>query len=794
MFRNYFKTAIRNLSRNKIYSFINITGLSLGLACAMLIILYVKDEISYDRFHANVNNIYRVIEGSNDAAANGRKMGITGFVQGPKFSAKIPEIKSFVRVQRGYEDIKIGNDIKGQPVLRADTNFLSIFSFPLLSGNPKTALTEPNGVVLSEDAAKQQFGTIEALGKTIQLKKNNKLVPYIMSGISKRCPENSSIKFDILLPFKEPTGVQSQPMSWFNFFLTTYVVLTPGAKIQKVEEKMQKIYVEDARSMIATFEKQFNTKDPTQYLLQPFTDLHLNKQVSQEALSNASDPIFSYVLSGIALFILFIACINFINLTVARSLKRTKEIGIRKVVGGDRKKLILQFLGESFVLCFAAFAFAIMIVQVLLPLFNSISNKALSLEYLLDLKLIGTYITLFIVTSLLAGFYPALVLSGFNPVDTLYGRAIRFGKNYLQKTLVIIQFTLASFLIMGTFIIFSQFNFLTTQKLGYDDNNLVLVEKTGLTRNEAGLFKSELKKNSSILDVAVKDEGYSFNEVKVNGDVGMGAANMTIDEAFLPLLKVPLVKGRNFSTVFPTDSSNAVIVNETFVKKAGWKDPIGQQVNFGDGPKYSVIGVVKDYHFDPLSKEIDPEIFSMRMQNEYGMAFIKIRTNTETASLNFIGETFKKLFPLEPYSYTFKADESKKSYDAEGRWKQIILYGAILTIFISCIGLFGLTVLSTEKRTKEIGIRKVLGASVRRVVTSLSKDFLKLVVISLIISIPASWFVANKWLENYPYRITLSWGLFASAGMLVILVALITVSFQSINAALANPVKSLRAE
>ncbi len=795
MIKNYFKTAFRNLLRNKVYSFINIAGLSLGLASAMLIILYLKDEVSYDRFHTNVNSIFRIVVGQTGPDGDkGRKMGITGFFQGPKFTAKIPEIKTFVRMRGGYEDMKTGTDIKGQQLLFADSNFLSVFSFPLLSGNPRTALLQPNSIVLSEDLAKRQFGSDEALGKIVLLKNNDHFVPYTVTGVTKRCPQNSSIKFDVLLPFKEPVEAAQQNENWFSFFLTTYVVLTPHTDIKTVEAKMTKVYNEDAKEIIKTMEKQYKVTDKTTYLLQPFIHMHLGKDVSQEDIANASDPMFSYILSGIAFFILFIACINFVNLTVARSLKRAKEIGIRKVAGSGRKQLIIQFLGESFVLCFAAFVFAIVIVQAVLPLFNSLSNKALALSYLLDVKLIAGYLALFIITGLLAGFYPALVLSGYNPVQTLYGRFTLTGKNYLQKSLVVLQFTLASFLIIATITISSQFNFLTTEKLGYDDSNLVLVNKSGLTRDEAGLLKAELIKSPDIRGVAAKDEGYSFNPAKINGDLEIGAANVTIDESYLPLLKIPIIKGRNFSTAFPSDSSHSLIVNETFVKKAGWKDPIGQQISFGDNAKYAVIGVVKDYHFQSLSQEIVPEMFGMRVQNDYGMVYIKIKPGSESASLKYIEKTFKKLFPLSSYTYIFKDQENLEYYETESKWKQIILFGAILTIFISCIGLLGLSVSSAEKRTKEIGIRKVLGASVSAVVSILSVDFLKLVIIALLLSIPVAWLAANKWLESYPYRITLSWWRFTMAGLLVIFIALATISFQAIQAAIANPVKNLRTE
>ncbi|HVZ95552.1 MAG TPA: ABC transporter permease, partial [Chitinophagaceae bacterium] len=358
------------------------------------------------------------------------------------------------------------------------------------------------------------------------------------------------------------------------------------------------------------------------------------------------------------------------------------------------------------------------------------------------------------------------------------------------------QFALASFLIIATFTIYRQFNFLTNEKLGYDDSDLVIVHNGFKTHDAAQLFKHELLNDPDIINVAPRNGGQWGTVAKLSNDTTIQFDYETVDEAYLPTLKIPLIQGRNFSPDFPSDSSNSVLVNESFARKAGWKDPVGQVLNFwyDNQKKYTVIGVVKDYHYQPLNQEIGPQVFTMKKNNNYGMVYIKIKPNTAAASLRVIQTTFKKLFPLSPYSYTFKNEENLKSYEAEAKWKQIMLFGAILTIFISCIGLFGLSVLSAEKRVKEIGIRKVLGASVNRVVTLLSKDFLKLVFISLIIAVPAAWLAANKWLENYPYRISLSWWLFVSAGILVILIAVITVSFQAIKAAIANPVKSLRTE
>jgi putative ABC transport system permease protein len=796
MIKNYFKTAWRNLKRNKIYSFINIAGLSLGLACAMLIMLYVKDEVSFDRFHKNVNNIYRVVSKSEQHGQE-EEINTSGLLPGPRFTQNVPGIESFVRVQDAVEDIKKGAEVESQSLFYVDSSFFSIFTFPLLSGNPKTCLMEPHSIVLSQDAAKKYFATTDAVGKVLMVKEDTTFVPYKVTAVAKRCPQNSSLQFDVLLPFKESVEDATNTANWFSSFLTTYVVLNDKANLQTVENQMQDFFIKDATPTYEALAKKFGFTDAklgTTYFLQPFVDMHLSTDLP--ANDAASNPIYSYLLSGIALFVLLIACINFVNLSAARSVRRSKEVGIRKVIGGNRKQLIVQFLGESFLLSTIAFLLAIFLVQLLLPLFNNLANKALSLSYLFDAKLVAAYIILYLITGFLAGFYPALVLSGYDPVQTLYGRFKIAGKNYLQKSLVILQFTLASFLIIATFIIYSQFTFLTKTNLGYDDNNLVIVKKNRIKHSDAAVFKSELIKNPNIVGISAKNGGYAQFVARNAIDSLIQFAYETVDENYLPLLKIPLVAGRNFSTAFPADSTQSVIVNESFVKTAQWKNPIGETLKFSfdNNKMYRVIGVVKDYHFASLNEKIKPQLFTMKNSNLYGTYYIKIKPRSATSSLQWIQKTFSKFYPMSPYSYTFKIDDNLKQYAGVEKWKQIILFGALLTIFISCIGLFGLSVLSAEKRTKEIGIRKVLGASVRSIVTTLSADFLKLVFIAMVIAIPLAWMAANKWLENYPYRITLNWTLFATGSILVILIALATVSFQAIKAAIANPVKSLRTE
>jgi len=799
MIKNYFIIAWRNLLKNKTFSLINIAGLSIGLACTMLILLYVKDEISFDKFHKNVNNIYRIVSKSKHGSVD-YKNSHTGFLQGPQFAKNVPGIESFVRIESGAEDIKTGTEIQSQELLRVDPGFFSVFSFPLLNGSAATCLSEPNSIVMSEDFAKKHFGTSDAVGKIVMLKDENQFVPFKVTAVAKRCPQNSSIKFEVLLPFKESEAEAQNKDNWYNFFLNTFVVLNPKANLPAVEKQMQTFYLQEASETFKEMIKKYSSgadESMGTYFLQSFTDMHLSTELpAQNGLVNASNPIYSYILSGIALFILLIACINFVNLTIARSLKRTKEIGIRKVIGADRKRLVIQFLGESFLLCLVSFSMALLIVQLILPVFNNLANKALSFSYLFDIKLIAGYVILFVLTALLAGFYPALVLSNYKPIETLYNRINLPGKNYLQKSLVVLQFALASFLIISTFTIYRQFNFLTKTDLGYDDTNIVEVNKWQMNHTEAAYFKAELLKNPSIVDVAPKNLGQWMTSAKLFNDSTISFNYETIDESYIPALKIPLIAGRNFSGSYPSDVTNSILVNESFVKKAGWKNPVGETVNFfyNNNEIFKVVGVVKDYHYQALNQKIGPQLFTMKNGNLYGTFNIKIKPGTATKSLKFIQMTFNQTFPLSPWSYIFKDDQRIKDYESEAKWKQIIFFSALLTIFISCIGLFGLSVLSAERRTKEIGVRKVLGASVSSIVNALSIDFLKLVLMALIIAIPLAWMAANKWLQNYPYRITPDWWLFVLASLLVILVALATVITQAVKAAVANPVRSLRTE
>ena len=797
MFRHYLKVAWRGFKRASVFSFINITGLTIGLTCSMLILLFVKDELSFDKFHEHGHQIYRVVsqstfKGESKISSN------TGLLEGPRFAAHVPGIKSFVRIEYDGTDFKKGTEVQSMNFFRADSNFFVFFSFPLIAGNPATCLKDPYSIVLSKTEAIRQFGSTDILGKTVLLKEDTTFKPYTVTAVAKDCPQNSSIRFNALSPIKVSAADEANPQNWFSSFLNTFVMLDDHANLGQVERQMKNYYFKDAsvtfKSLLQQYGLSASEASMEDYRLQPIAAMHLDKAISSgNGISATSNPVYSYILSGIALFILLIACINFINLTIARSLKRAKEIGIRKVVGSNKKQLIIQFMGESIILCMMSFCLALLLTELLLPLFNTLANKSLSLSYLLDAGLIAALAGLFALTSFIAGFYPALVLTRFEPTKILYNRFDVQGKNYLQKSLVVVQFTIASFFVILTFVVYQQFKFLTSADLGYDDNNLVLIEQYN-AQPKGAIFQKMLSENPAIKEVAAKNGGLHSTLAKTSGGAVINFLSDMITPNFLDELKIPILTGRNFSPTNPTDSIDKILVNEAFVKEAGWTAPLGQKITITpeDNKVVEVIGVVKNYHYGSMNEPINPQVFRWQDINKLNAFYIKIQPGMSSAALNHIKTTYQALFPLSPYSYNFVQQSNKMQYSDIAKWRQILLFGGLVTIIISFMGLFGLSVLSSERRRKEIGIRKVYGASVGGIIRLLTTDYLKLVLLSLIIAAPITYMAAHKFLETMLYRIPLSVRLFIIPDLLVILLAFLTIYLQTRQSATVNPVKSLK--
>lgn len=794
MVRNYLKSAFRSLKRNKLFSIINISGLSLGLACYLLILLYTKDELSYDRFYERADQIYQLTCNRIEKDGADEKFGIAAMVQGPAFKREVPEIEQFVRVNPKNLILKIGNSSFNESITWVDPDFFTLFSFPLKSGQPGQVLTDDHAMVVTEETATKYFGTADAVGKTIQAEIDGKFEAFTITGIAKRAPENSSIKFNVLLPFSYLEKVNpDNGWGWVSY--PTYFLLHPGADPKAVSKKMQRVYQTQAKSEIdlnhlAGYDNRFI------WGLEPMTKMHLNTEF--KGVPDASNPIYAYILTAIGIFILAIACINFINLSLAQSLKRGKEIGVRKVIGGLRIQLIRQFLGETFFVCFIAFMLALLLTQLALPTFNELANKKLSLGYLIDGQLLAGFAMLYLFTGFLAGSYPALVFSGLNPMDTLYNRGSYTGKNFLSKALVTVQFVLAIILIISTFFLNAQFNYLTKAELGYQERNLIEFDfpKAIMNKGLMDVMKNQLSALQGIEDVAYRNVGH-FGGKTVANQKEITATYTRIDGRYLPTMGISIVKGRNFSQDFSSDSVTSVIINETFAKQVGWKDPVGQTVDFMNLPdwgnrKVHVIGVVRDFHDESLKETIKPQIFTMDARLPLGHFLVRTYPGNIPQKIKSVETVFHRFMPDRPFSYAFREDLNKTSYHAELKWKQMITISTGLTIFISCIGLFGLAVLSTERRRKEIGIRKVMGASIGQIVVLAARGFVILVMISFVIAVPFAWYAVNRWLQNFAYRIELSWWIFAAAGALTLVIAIATVSFQALKAALTDPVKALQ--
>jgi putative ABC transport system permease protein len=792
MWKNYIKIGWRSLVRSKVFSLINIGGLALGLTCCILILLYVKDESTFDRFQENGKDLFR-IKVTMTSSEDEMTIASTNSIHGPSFKAGIPEIRDVIRTQNQPFVIKKGEDFLSANVLFADPVFFEVFSLPLLHGDPKTVLSDIGSIVLTEEMAENYFGTKDAVGKVVELKVNDQFVPFTVSGVVKTIPQNSTLQFDSMISFEWQVENGWTNEEWLGFYMNTFVFLNPGADPAQVGPKMDRIFEINAAKQLAD-SPGFHQK--VSFSLQPFMDIHLDNGMDNDrnGITRTSNPMYSYILGGIGLFILIIACINFVNLAVARSLSRAKEIGIRKVIGGQRKQLIIQFLTESFLLTFFAFMAAFLLTQAALPTFNVLSNKELSLSYLLDTNLVLVFAGLFVMTGLVAGFYPALVISGFSPTKSLYKRDKLMQQNLLTKGLVVFQFTLSICLVVGTILIFSQFNFLTTLDLGYNDKQVMKL--SGMRGNLAGLdaIKQELSGMSEIVSVAGYNGNYNGTIAKVaNETVDFGYIG--VDDDFLKTLEIQLVEGRNFSQEFATDPEESILVNEAFLRKVGWTEGVGKEVDFEwKNKKMKVIGVVKDYHFASLKEEIAPLVLTQDPKYGLQTLFIKLNEGNTAETVKKIEAVFRKHVPFMPFDYSFEEENNLKRYEREARWKQMITVGAMLSIFVSCIGLFGLAAFNAESRTKEVGVRKVMGASVSSIVTLLSTDFVKLILVAVVIAVPISYYGGTVWLKEFAYQIRIEWWFFAVAGILGIGIAILTVGIEAFKAAVRNPVETLKNE
>ncbi len=790
MIKNYFKVAWRNLLRNKVHSFINIAGLSVGLACSLMILLWVQNERSIDAFHKNSDQLFRVY---GKIYSNHKLSGTydTPGVLSDEIKRRFPEVEyatgmgfgetSVFRV--GDKSIKIyGNS--------AGADYFKMFSYPLLQGTPQTALSSPHSIAISRKMAEQFFGSPEnAIGKNI-LYQNSK--NFTVTAVFENLPKNVSESFDFLTNWEAFLTNNSWARDMGNIGPATYIMLRKDANAASVDKRMRSFY---------DLYYHTNRKTNSYYIdlaLQPYAETYLNSNLEQ-GKPDGGRVEYVRIFSIIAVFILLIACINFMNLTTARSVKRAREIGVRKVVGALRSSLIGQFISESLLITTLAVTVSLVLLVALLPVFNQVTQKQIELpfgQWAFWLQLLA--ITL--ITGLVSGSYPALFLSSFNPVKVLKGTLkLESGTTIFRKGLVVFQFVLSITLITGTIIISRQMSYVQSKNLGYNKDNLIQVTMEGDLQSKYSLFKTELLNTPAIQSVSRVSESPtdSYGSTAAVYWTGKDTTQTTmftqvgVGYDYLKTMKMELVAGREFSKDFPSDTAN-YIINESALKVTGYKDPIGQPFALFR-TRGKIIGVVKDFHFHSMHTAIGPMIFKYG-ENMPGDILIRTQPGKTREAVQLIENLCKQLNPAFPPTYSFIDEQYQKLYQNEQIVNKLSDAFAFLAIFISCLGLLGLAMFTAEQRLKEIGIRKVLGASVRSLFGLLSQEFLVLVIIALLIATPVAFYAMNKWLQSFAYRTPVQWWVFAISGGLIMLIALATVSFQAIKAALVNPIKSLRSE
>ena len=800
MLQNYLKTALRILRRQKIYSFINITGLSLSLACCVLIALYIHFELSYDGFHDKADNIYRIIEIETESGKN-RYSAATPAPLAPTLSQEFPEIVRVVRIfhPSWIEKWRISHDERSffeEGVFFADPSILEVFSFPLIQSQQEDALQEPQSMIITKEMAQKYFGNSNPVGRVLSVHGDQ----IKITGIAQDVPHNSHFRFKFLVSFAalESPGfrnvVYDMLNNWRSHNFYSYLMLREGASSAELQEKL-----------VPFLERHFNQKiSDFDLYLQPLKDVHLHsKNISYEMTDTNSDIAYVYIFSAIALFVLIIACINYMNLATARAAKRAKEVGTRKIVGASRAQLIQQFLGESVVLLFMAIMIAFILVSLALPVLNSLAGSQFTVDSKNLLFILGLLLGASLILGSAAGIYPALFLSTFQPVNTLSGK-IHPGvkKVHFRKTLVVIQFAISISLIIATLAGRSQLKYCLSRNLGFDKENVISIPVRDVsTILEFESIKASLLQNPEILKVACSDslpgKAIGTRGFLSEGNTWAPRYSLFVDHDFIPTMGMDIKEGRNFSREFSTDVEDAYIINEAAAEEFGWDSALGKRLFWrGDrNKKGEVIGVVKNFHFKSFHQKIEPIILHM-LPERSGFSYISVRIRTQNMLnlLTGIKKSWEKFSPGVPFEFFFMDAHMNRLYDTEMRLGRVSGIFTFLSVIIACLGVFGLATFLTQQRTKEIGIRKVLGATASSIVVLLSKEFIMLVVISNIIAWPVAYFAVQKWLQNFAYRIDLTIGTFLLASFLALLITLFSVGYQSVRASIISPAGALRYE
>jgi len=807
MFINHLKIAFRNLRKYKGYSFINIFGLAVGLACCIIILLFIQNELSYDKFNKNYDRVYRVrlsaVIGNNELES-----ATSCAPCGPTFTREIPEVENYTRIRNyGFPVIRYNDKaFSEEKFYSVDPSFFDVFTAHFIEGNPGTALKEPNTVVITESIAKKYFGKEDPMGKILNADKRR---DYLITGVIKDFPVNSSMHIDFLASLY--TYPVQNDQSWLNNNYFTFILVREGTNLTELDHKIfniskNHIGPELQKAIGISYDQMLAGGSKYNYVLQPLSEIHLKSHLDHEIEPN-SDIIYTYIFSIIAFAILIIACINFTNLSTARSSSRAKEVGIRKTLGSNQALLIRQFLTETILMSFIAMLFALLLVELLLPTFNFIANKQLTLQIFSNYYSIPLVILFVLLVGIVAGSYPAFVLSSLMPVKVLRARLQKSSnKSLLRNFLVILQFSISIILIAGTFIVESQLDYMQNKKLGFNRNQILIVKKTDDIGKYIKSFINDITQISTITSVSNSTtipgdrfDDTAFKREGANADEVHDMKVLFTDYNFINTYQIKMKEGRFFSRDFVSDTM-AVVMNEEAVRSTGLKNPVGKNfLKVGDTPEtsiiFKIIGVADNFNFESLHHKIEPLVIGLFKPNDFGK-FVSVRFAPENAksTIESISSIWHKYAGNQAFEYSFFNDDFAKLYASEQRTAQLFSIFSILAIFIACLGLLGLAAYTAEQRTKEIGIRKVLGATVSEIIIMLTKEFTKWVLIANLIAWPAAYFFMNGWLENFAYRINISIWIFILSGLSALIIAVITVSYQAIKAATADPVKSLRYE
>ena len=788
MIKNYFKTAWRNLLQNKTFSLINIFGLALGMTCSLVIMLWLNDEMKKDKFHQNGKRLYRVME-NQFYSGNVSTFDATPGILAENIVKDIPDIQMASQMLWEEEPLfTVDNTYDKEKGRYVEKDFLRMFSFKLTKGDPVTALARPDAVVISKKLADKYFKGLDPVGKMIRIDNTDNVM---VTGVLDEIPKSSSLTFDFLMSFEQWRKKNDWAKDWGNNGPRCYVMLAPNTSVDKVNAKI--------KNYIKTKNKESNVN----LFLQNYGESYLYSDW-ENGKQNGGRIEYVKIFSIVGIIILVIACINFMNLATARSLRRAREIGVRKVVGAGKRQLIGQFIGESLFVSFLAICISLVIVMLLLPSFNTLTEKHLSLDFT-DPSFLLLLLGLVLVTGIISGSYPALFMSSLKPIIVLKG-LLKFkpGATYFRKALVVFQFALSIILILGMIVIYRQIDFIHNKNLGFAKEDLLYMPLEGELQKTYPTFKEQLLKQPGIkyvssaqsnpLEVGSSTSGVRWPGKDTTKLILFSSNPITYD--YIKTMGIQLVEGRDFSTEYGLDTMN-YLVNEAAAKKIGYKDPVGKELTMW-GDKGMIVGLMKDYHHNSLHVPIEPLILRLHKMswggNYWGNVIVRTEKGKTKQAIASMEKLYKQFNPGFPFKYYFTDDEIANRYKAEYTVSKLSRYFAFLAIFISCLGLFGLVTFTAEQRTKEIGIRKVLGASVTGIVGMLSKDFLTLVVIAAVIAFPVAWLAMHRWLNDFAYRVNIGWWVFVIAGVIALLIALLTISFQSIKAAIANPVKSLRTE